>query len=258
LRESKQKKVGDRIAAFEGLARSGDPRVIGQLITALLDKSPTVRAAVAELLGDLNAKEAIKPLIGSLTDPDSEVRMMAAGSLGDLLAGEKSPRQLIRLLKDPDELVRIEASESLGAIGDRSALPALWSAAKDRSPLVRSYVAAAIGELGSERDVPKLERALREEQSDTAKIGIYQALYRLGRSEVLSALLPMLSESRDYRVRSATARILSEVVLDRSNSPAIIEALQKALRREPTVAARSSIRSSLKSVKEQVAQKWVE
>jgi HEAT repeat protein len=255
LRQSKQKRVADRIAALEGLARSSDPRVTRRLIDALLDKSPAVRAAGAEWLGDLNAKEAIKPLIASLSDSDSEVRMTAAASLGDLLTGNKSPRQLTRLLQDPDELVRIEASESLGAIGDRAALPALWRAAKDRSPLVRSYVAGAIGELGTERDIPKLERALAEERSDTVKIGIYQALYKLGRSETLSALLLMLSGSRDYRVRSATAKILTEVVLNQSNSQVIIDALEKALRREPTAAVRSSIRSSLKRVKGQVARK---
>jgi len=247
--------VSDRVKALERLAQQGDPSVVEELSHALQDKSPTVRAAAAEFLGDLNAKAAITPLIKALSDRDSEVRMSATSSLGSILRGSRSPRQLIRMLEDPNALVRIEAAESLGAIGDRKALPALWRAMYDRSPLVRSYAAGAIGAFGRTRDIPELEQRLKKERSDTVKVGIYQALYELGRKDVLPPLISLLMESSDYRVRIATAKILAEVVLDKSNAPTILDALRRALKREETIAGRSAIRSSLKIVRQHMTPK---
>jgi HEAT repeat protein len=255
LPKLRQKRVSDRVRALESLAKIDLPRVVNEMIRALSDRSPTVRATAAEFLGSLEAKEAVRPLIGKLADSDNEVRMMAASSLGSLLMGKRSPLKLIQTLQDRDELVRIEVAESLGAIGDRRALPALWKALDDPSPLVRSYLAAAIGELGNKGDVAKLEERLKQEKFDTSKVGYYQALYRLGRHDALEALFSILLKSSDYRVRSATAKILSEVIADESNAPAILRALQKALRQEQTIAAKSSIRSSLKRVRQKVAMK---
>ena len=224
---------------------------VADLLHALQDKSPSVRATAAEFLGELNDAAAIAPLIKTLSDCDSEVRMSATSSLGTLLTGSKSPRQLIRMLEDPNVLVRIEAAESLAAVGDRKALPALWRAINDRSPLVRSYVAGSIGAFGRARDIPKLEQRLKSERSDTVKVGIYQALYELGRKDMLLSLISLLLESDDYRVRIATAKILGEVVLHESNAPTILDALRRALKQEETIAGRSAIRSSLKIVRQQ-------
>lgn len=193
---------------------------------------------------------AIAIFIGKLADSDNEVRMTAAESLGNLLTGKKSPPRLIRSLQDPDELVRIEVCESLGAIGDRKALPALWRKMSDPSPLVRSYAAGAIGELGNNRDAAKLRKYLGLETSDTSRVGIYQALYRLGEHDVAEDVLSLLSKSRDYRVRCAAAGILSEIIADKSNASIILSALRKALRKEPTIAARSAIRAGIKRIKE--------
>ncbi|HJT27272.1 MAG TPA: HEAT repeat domain-containing protein [Pyrinomonadaceae bacterium] len=241
--------VSGRIKALEQLVSKDDAGVLEDLLQALQDKSPSVRSAAAEFLGDLNHKSAITPLIKTLSDRSSEVRMSAIRSLGTLLTGSKCPRQLIRMLEDPNVLVRIEAAESLGAIGDRKALPALWRAINDRSPLVRSYVAGAIGAFGRASDIPELEQRLKKESSDTVKIGIYQALYELGRKDMLPPLISLLMESGDYRVRIATATILAKVVLDKSNAPTILDALRRALKQEKTIAGKSAIRSNLKIVR---------
>lgn len=245
--------VTDRVRALERLAKTGEPGAVKNLLRALQDKSPAVRAAAVEYLGDLNAKEAIAPLITALDDRDSEVRWSAISSLGTLLIGSRSPRQLIQMLKDPNVLVRIEAAEAMGAIGDHKVLPALRRAMDDRSPLVRSYVAGAIGAFGREKDIPELERRLKNEKSDTAKVGIYQALYELGRHDMLRPLILLLLESSDYRVRIATAKILSQVVLDKSNAPTILDALRRSLKQEQTIAGKSAIRSSLRIGRQRMA-----
>lgn len=242
--------VLDRVKAMERLVRKGDRGVVKDLLQALQDKSPIVRSAAAEFLGDLDEKVAITPLITTLRDRDSEVRSAATDSLGTLLSGGQSPRQLIKMLEGRNELVRVAAAESLGAIGDRKALPALWRAINDRSPLVRSYIAGAIGSFGRAGDIPKLEQLLKKERSDTVKVGIYQALYESGRKNVLLPLISLLMDSNDYRVRIATSKILADVVLDKSNAPTILDALRSALKREETIAGRSSIRSSLRIVRQ--------
>ena len=250
LDQLKQGKVSDRVVALESLTKIGDPQVVNKVIHALSDRSPTVRAAAVECLNVLGTKEAIAPLISKLEDSDSEVRMMAATGLGDLLQGKSSPPELIGRLQDPDELVRIEAAESLGVIGDKKALPDLWKALTDSSSLVRSYIAGAIGELGSRKDIARLEEHLRDENSDTSRVGYYQALYKLGKRDALDQLMRMLSSSVDYRVRCAVAKILCDTVDDKNSALSIYAALNEALKREPTTAARSSIRSSMRNIKQ--------
>ena len=198
----------------------------------------------------LETNEAVAPLISKLEDSDSEVRMIAARGLGDLLTGKNSPPELIGKLHDRDELVRIETAESLGVIGDKKALPELWKALADSSSLVRSYVAGAIGELGSRKDIARLEDRLRQENSDTSRVGYYQALYKLGKRNALDQLLRLLSHSKDYRVRCAVANILCDVVDDKISALTIYTALSEALKRESTTAARSSIRSSMRDIKQ--------
>lgn len=174
--------------------------------------------------------------------------MRAAEAVGDLLAGKKtSPQELIRRLKDPNELVRVEAADSLRAIGDRRALAALWRAVHDRSSLVRRYVLETIGELGSSTDIPRVERLLRGERSANARLGCYVALYQLGRRDVMPQLVALL-QNRDYRIRCAAANTLGRLAR-RSNAAMIVKVLQLTLRQESTVAARSSLRTSIRAIR---------
>lgn len=245
LRQLNQGKVSERVEALSSLAKLNDPEIVPILLSQLTDKSPQVRAAASEYLGLAGDSKAIKPLVKRLNDNNSEVRRAAISSLGFLLVGQKSPRVLMEKLGDRNMLVRIETCETLGAIGDKKALPALLRALYDSSPLVRSYAAGAIGELGGQKEIGSLEERLKVEKSETAKVGIYQALYQLGRQNILPALISML-RSKDYRVRCATANILSKVVANEKTSPIILDALHGALRREPTLAGRDAIESSVR------------
>ncbi len=171
--------------------------------------------------------------------------MAVVEGLGELLRDKGSSRLLIKGLNDRNELVRVTVAEALETIGDRQALPALRKALRDRSPLVRSYVATAIGSLGDMRDVPRLRRAAQSDKSEMARVGIYHGLYLLEQHEVISSLLQLL-QSRWYRVRCATANTLSEMLDDVSEREIIVRGLRRALKEESTVAARSSIRSTLR------------
>ena len=175
--------------------------------------------------------------------------MTAAEAFGALSKRGKSPKQLIDLLKDKNELVRVAAVESLGLTGDRRALPRVREALYDKSPLVRSYAADAVGKLGSKKDIRFLIDLQQTEKHELARIGLAKALYDLGKRDVLQELLNYLSKGKNYRARCAAANVLSELRLNKPERETTINALRRALRREPTVATRSSIRSSLRELK---------
>jgi len=246
LRQKRDKHSSVRIRALESLADIDHPMVVSELIESLSDPSSTMRWTAAQYLGDSGKKEAIKPLVRKLSDHNSEVRMRAAESLGVLLRGSNSPPTLIKKLRDPNELVRIEVAQALGSIGDRKALPRLWKAIDDHSPLVRSYIAAAIGILGGKRDIPKLWDKLRRERSDVSKLGFYDSLYHLGERKVFQDLLSLM-ESKDYKVRSATAKTLADIA-NRSNAASIVRTLRKSLKLEPAAATKGAIQRNLREI----------
>jgi HEAT repeat protein len=254
LKQLNNKKALVRANALESLAKRNHPKIVSELIKALSDSSPLVRWSAALCLGELNKTEAVDPLIAKLSDHFTEVRRRAVEAIGNILQDtRKCPLEVIKMLKDPDELIRIEAAESIGAIGDQKALPSLWKVLHDRSPLVRSYVAAAIGELGNRADIKNLEREFQKERSDTVKVGYYHAIYSLGQHNVLPNLLSLL-ESKDYRVRCATANTLCDGdIVNQSNVFTILNALNAALKKEKktALAPRRTIQSSIRVIKDQ-------
>ncbi len=88
--------VSVRLAAEEGLARGG-AEMVPQLVEALKNKSPRVRAGVARALALIGpgAKAAVKDLLPLSKDPDEGVRESAREALGRIdpaRAGGLTPR----------------------------------------------------------------------------------------------------------------------------------------------------------------------
>ena len=187
---------------------------------------------------------SVKIALFKLGHRDYEVRMRAVERLGVLLTENSAPRELIGMLEDNDDLVRVAAAETLGRIGDREALPDLWKAINDSSSLVRSYVAQAIGMLGDAADAEKLVKRLKHERDTHSKMGIYEALYRLGDDRYLLKLIALL-KSRDYRIRCAVANALPTLLDDRSLAQFILSILRGVMSKEPTIAAKSSMSSAI-------------
>lgn len=199
--------------------------------------------------------ERLASFLSQLSSKSPDKRTEAAAQIGYILAkAGDSPQALIRGLQDRSELVRVQSAESLGLIGDRTALRPLWMALKDRSGLVRGYVASAIGDLGTNKDVVRLRRVLARERSPRTKVGYYAALHKLGEREAISQLIELM-RSADYRVRCAVANNLGRLVSRRREAETVSRALRAAMRGEPTVAARSSFRSSLRLVRERLARR---
>ena len=249
IKQSQQKEASIRVSALESLVKTDHPCVFDAMVKALSDKNPTVRVTAVENLALLKHEQAVPYLINKLADSNGEVRMRSVEGLGELLRGRSSPLALLQRLQDRDHLVRIAAAEALGLIGDRKALPALRKALRDASALVRSYASESIGKIGDKGDIARLQNSLKHERSEIAKVGFYHALYLRGQHAFLQELLTLL-QSTDYRVRCAVANTLSTIIADETEREMILRTLRKALRQEPTIAARSSIRSSLRQISE--------
>lgn len=116
------------------------------LATALRDKELEIRAAAAVSLGDHPDAGAVASLANALSDKNDFVRGRAARALGvNGRSAAGSVTALITLLtKDVDSEVRRQAANALGQIGDRSALPALHRAKRDRDPYLAETAVDAI------------------------------------------------------------------------------------------------------------------
>lgn len=214
------------------------PRPLSQLSS----KSAFVRAQAAERIGLAGDRGGIPYLEQRLADRSPEVRMRAVEALGKLTRGRHDA--LKSALRDTDELVRVQAAESIGPGADHPTASALRTALGDTSALVRSYVAAALGRIGAGGDRRRLRACLRGESSDTARLGLLEGLWLLGDQTVLEAVIALLN-SRDYRVRCATARALGGTFNDAHVRDEIIAALRDRLPRERTNAARQALQDSL-------------
>lgn len=222
-----------RISRSETLARALDAEAPEERAEGLMH--------VASAMGDLAPR-----VTELLADRHRDVRYEAAQALGRVLAGSgRAPVALLRAIGDRDEFVRIAASEAAGDIGDRRAAPQLRRRLNDPSPLVRSYAASALGLLGLESARTALANASRRERSSRARVGVYEALFRLGDQPSLQRLLALL-RSKQYRVRCAVANTVGELPLNPESKADVRRALREALAAEQTVAASSSLESALR------------
>ena len=240
----------DRQRAVTHLSLASGKRSVLTLVAVLSgDRDSDVRLAAADALGQVASRnKAIdQTLMLALRDRSSLVRGHAALSLGHRCAKKAVPKLVELLSRSRDSLVRTSVVESLGEIGGGRAFSALAEALNDRSWMVRGYAAQALAETGGQRAVPALLRRRDVEKSSWVKLLLYAALYRLGESNYLPSILGMF-RSRRYHVRCATANILAEIV-DEKNGDQILATLRTALRKESTVAARSSIRNALRYVR---------
>lgn len=147
LAEDKEQFV--RKAAAYALAKFRSSERTAALIKALNDKDVEVRGAAAVSLGDHADTNAVAPLSDALADKMPFVRAQAARALGvNGSAAAQAVSRLISLLtSDPDGEVKRRAAVALGRIGDRSALPALERARRDKDPYLAESASDALKQI---------------------------------------------------------------------------------------------------------------
>ncbi|HQA68327.1 MAG TPA: HEAT repeat domain-containing protein, partial [Aggregatilineales bacterium] len=183
--------IGRRLERLNKLVLKKDTKAVPQLVKALGDTAPAVRAAAAQYLGQLGDRRAVSHLLPLLQDAEPEVRYAAAHALG-WLRDERAVPRLIKCLKDSDPQVRLIAVMALGWIGAPSAASGLARALSDPDPNVRQTAAGVLARFGERAPLSRKEWGL-----------------------VVGSLMDaLMSDSRE-------ARLLATGVLSRLGDPAI-------------------------------------
>ncbi len=234
-------RLTERLEGLEQAAEKKDAAAFAELVAALSDSSPTIRAAAAEYLGTLGSAAAVRPLLHRLSDRFREVRLRVTEALGVVLDGSREcPVDLLAGLRDSDEIVRVETVQTIERIHDPKVLPQLRRAINDRSPLVRGYAASAIARLGGIDQKTFLRTLLNDEHSPFVRAGIYEGLHVLGEPDALPDLLRLM-DSPDSRTRCAVANILAALEYTEADKAQVVREIDARLKEESTVAARSAL-----------------
>lgn len=235
-----------KIMIIQGFLEQAGPDAIENIAPFLADEDPQVIWMAIEALGTLPISEKIKNILLPLTEnPDEEIRFKALEALWGY-TGDAVLNAVVNRLKDDDELVRISAVEALGEMRDRRGKQHLMDALTDVEEIVRREAAEGLGKLGDASAVPVLQAFLQKETSSAAKVGFYVGLHLLGAEFHLKSLLNLLKDP-SYRVRCSISNCVLDLV-NEENKKLIIKALDAALRRETTVAARSTLQSALEEL----------
>lgn len=208
LREGRPQVFGGTPGAGEpfGLARA-DRAAAAVAVGAMIDPDVGTRRVAAEILGDLDAPEAIPALIHGVRDEDPEVRATALRSLARSEAFAASD-EIPELLTDPVPEVRLAALEALGALrADHARARALLT---DADGLVR---ARAAGILLADGEDPEAEAALarltRSPHAD-ARVAAFHEL-AASRSDVAVSLARNALSDPAPSVRTEAARTMTIV-----------------------------------------------
>lgn len=255
------------------LARADDEEVQQALIRCLTnDPSKGVRLGALDALAEMPRPIPTEALLDVLRDSD----MVLQGKVLDRLAASDDPKltaRVVALLADGDERVRRAAVEILNRRPDPAAIGPLVATLQDEDWWFRERAGDALVALGGERvlhalmarfveDDAELQQALiqvivrlegttdllrgfLEHRSDALRRGAVRALGALGDTDVVPALLPMLSGDdgdrpavvaalqalRDVRaIRPLLAQL--ELAREEGEQRAILEALEKVTDRD--------------------------
>lgn len=222
---------GERVAAIHALGlMPGDIRSRRAAEYALLDETEDVRAAAAEALGVMAAKESIPQLKEALKDKEAAVVFAATASLysfGDpianqvyyaVLLGEKKTGESLLdsqldMLNDPEALINLGIEQGLGYIpfGGIS-----YKAFKRlRRDNVTPLRAAAAIKLANDPD-PKSAEALRKATRDEkwrVRAAVVTAIAKRGDPDLLDAVIPLMDDEQDevrFTAAATTLRLSEE------------------------------------------------
>ncbi|WP_067498799.1 HEAT repeat domain-containing protein [Actinoplanes sp. TFC3] len=186
--------------------RRGTARTaLGQLHS----RSPVRRARAAQVLGDLELRQAVPELCRLLTDRHDEVRVVAVRALGRI-GDPAAAWRIIAALDRSDPVPSLLATHTLVQLGPEAEVT--LSAALDHPQArVRAVCLDALGLLGATGSVHRIARVLKEDTHLDVRIAAAAALGRLGTRGALDPLTLALHSSRPPALRAAAAKALGDL-----------------------------------------------
>ena len=174
-----------RAAATQSLSKLANggkiPEELAKAIT--VEKSPIVRRAIANSLGNIGSTKTIKLLVPILETEESHwVREAIIEAFGKNASGEFSEVVFQHLQTDPSEEVRIQAAISLMKCKKLINLDKILSCfQKESSDEVKSHIAELIAEIPDKKSVEFLTEALEDEKFKSTQAATAEALYKIAR-----------------------------------------------------------------------------
>jgi HEAT repeat protein len=195
----------------------------------LRSRSRVRRARAAQVLGDLEQRQAVPELCRLLADRHGEVRVVAVRALGRI-GDPAAAWRLIAGLDQADAVPSLLVTHTLVQLGPEAEVT--LSAALDHPEArVRVVCLDALGLLGAAGSVNRVARVLREDTVLDVRVAAATNLGRLGTRSALEPLTAALTPARPAPLRAAAARALGDL-----GSPAAVPALVALLPDEYRVA----------------------
>ncbi len=191
------------------------PDTLQYLVEVLKDESEFARRAAVEVLNEIADTSMLKHLLTALGDDDWWVRTRASDAIAKI-GGPRVMDAVLQLVGDKNDDIRRAAIEILNQTKDERAVSHLIGATRDPDWWVRERAADALAEIGDPKAAPAL-LAMIEGDPRSVPAAV-RALGRVGDSQVLDRLLPLLDRSeKEIRVEAlnAVARLTDTGSLDR-------------------------------------------
>jgi hypothetical protein len=174
----------------------------------------------------LQLQSGIPTLIHMLGDARWFVARNAAELLGEMQAREAEP-QLTELLRHGDDRVRRAATSALMRLGTSRAMQAIQDALKDGAPAMRMQAAAALVTRKDVKTAATLVRALEEEKDDEVQAAFLLALGKLATPDAVQRLLKAVEPERGlFKKKSTAYRVAAVQGLGEARSAEAVEALK--------------------------------
>jgi HEAT repeat protein len=175
----------------------------------LRSRSRVRRARAAQVLGDLELRQAVPELCRLLTDRYAEVRIVAVRALGRI--GDPSAAwRLIASLDQAEPVPSLLATHTLVQLGPDAEVT-LVAALDHPQARVRAVCLDALGLLGTAGSVHRVARLLRDERVLDVRVAAAVNLGRLGTRSALEPLIDAVDPGRPAALRAAAARALGDL-----------------------------------------------
>jgi HEAT repeat protein len=174
----------------------------------------------------LQLQSGVPTLIHMLGDARWFVARNAAELLGEMQTKEAEP-QLTELLRHSDDRVRRAATAALMRLGTSRAMQAIQDALKDGAPAMRIQAAAALVTRKDVKTAATLVRALEEEKDDEVQAAFLLALGKLATPDAVQRLLKAAEAERGlFKKKATTFRVAAVQGLGEARTPEAVDALK--------------------------------
>jgi HEAT repeat protein len=218
---------GQRADSLAVLARAGEDGADALIEQLVAEEGRKERRIFFDALVHLQA--GIPTLLHMLGDARWYVARNAAALLGEMQARD-AEKPLAALLHHDDERVRHAATISLMRLGTARSLPTIQEGLKDGAPQIRMQAAAALVGRKESNITSLLLRALDGERDDEVSAAFLIALGRLGTAEAVSRLIAAAEPDRGmFRKKPVALRVAAVQALADARTPealAVLKALQ--------------------------------